>query len=153
MQSNKTIILTAAFLILTILTAGCISSDSVQTYQQADVPKEVIDTQPVQVVPVEVVPEPVVEVAPVEVEAHWWDGREGFYQTTIDADDNLFGVEVEGVKYDNGITVSYELFDDNQKQIFIHEEYTASTLHLERELPIEQYRALIAEYGLSLIHI
>src|SRR5665648_496973 len=149
MQSNKTIILTAVLLILTILTAGCISRDSVQTYQQADVPKEVIDTQPAQVVPIEVVPEPVVEVAPVEVETHWYDSKPTFNPGIIEANDNLFNQDIEGIinegaRANGGI---YDVFDENQNLIFQHHEYGAADLNLERELPIDQYRALVAEYG------
>src|SRR5665648_560989 len=98
MQSNKTIILTAAFLILTILTAGCISSDSVQTYQQADVPKEVIDAQPAQVVPVEVVPEPVVEVVAKPVEIPWYVGKAGFDDAQVGTYSTLFDTELDTVK-------------------------------------------------------
>lgn len=150
MQSNKTIILTAALLILTFLAAGCISSDSSSqtTYPQANVPEEVIDTQSVEVAPVDnvqVVAKPVVEVP---VEPNWWDSKAGWSDAQVGTYSTLFDTDVEAVKNIISDSQSYDLFDTKtEAHILSHQELGASDLNLERELQPEQYKELVAEYG------
>ena len=140
MQSNKTITIIAALLILTILAAGCISTNPVQTETAAQGNQiDAKETPPKVEVPVE-------EAEPAPVETHWWDGQSGYTPTTISADNNLFGVELNGVKYQEN-TIGYQFYDEHQNKIFEQSVYSPESLHLERELQPAQYRQLVEEYG------
>ncbi|MCK5660206.1 MAG: hypothetical protein KAH86_02530 [Methanosarcinales archaeon] len=139
MQSNKTITIIAALLILTILAAGCISTNPVQTETAAQGNQiDAKETPPKVEVPVE-------EAEPAPVETHWWDSKSGFepgsYTTT------MFG-DIDAVKDMISDSQSYNLFDvETEAHILTHLEYDASQLNLERELQPAQYRQLVEEYG------
>ncbi|MCK5660211.1 MAG: hypothetical protein KAH86_02555 [Methanosarcinales archaeon] len=140
LMNTTRLTITAALLILTILAAGCISTDPVQTKTAAQGNQiDAKETPPKVEVPVE-------EAEPAPVETHWWDGQSGYTPTTISADNNLFGVELNGVKYQEN-TIGYQFYDEHQNKIFEQSVYSPESLHLERELQPAQYRQLVEEYG------
>ena len=142
MQSNKTIIITVAFLILNILAAGCISTDPVQTKTAAQGNQiDAKETPPKVDAPVE-------EAEPAPVETHWWDSKAGYEDAQVGTYSTLFDTDVEAVKSMISDRQSYNLFDiETEARILRHQEIGAADLNLERELQPAQYKELVAEYG------
>ena len=138
-MNSTRLTITAALLILTILAAGCISTDPVQTKTAAQGNQiEAKETPPKVDTPVE-------EAEPAPVETHWWDGKEGYHAGTYST---LFGEDLDAVKDMMSDDRSYNLFDmETGALIGDHVEYFPSDLNLERELQPAQYNALISEYG------
>jgi hypothetical protein len=139
MQSNKTtIIITTAILILTLLSAGCTDTGGAN-------PETTTYTTPPEESPVveeTMAAEPVIE----PVETNWWDDDPEFNPAVINAEDNLFGVDIEGIKYNENANW-YAMYDTNENVFFKQAEYTPSNLRLDLELSSDQYRTLIDQYG------
>jgi len=145
MNQNHFFVLTAGIIILALVSGGYSGTPSPSNDPSIPVGTPTESSTPAATeTPVET-PEPTVEPTVEPTEA-WWDEEDYFIPTTIPADDTLFGVNIEGIKYDKPNNW-YDLFDDNKQLIFQHNEYTPSTLHLEHDLPQEQYEALIDSYG------
>ena len=104
-------------------------------------PSEVVEShyEPVETPTVEATPEP---------EVHWYDEKPNYNPAVIEADKNLFGVDIEGIKGPEGGTGSYKIFDENEKAIF---EHSVSDARYDKQLALdlqpEQYKALTSEYG------
>ena len=88
--------------------------------------------------------EPTPEVTEVPVE-NWWDTKPDYTPAVISASENLFGVEIDGIKYDHG-DGWHTIYDENQNQIFEKSIYTQSNLNLPLEMP-DQYSTLTDQYG------
>ena len=142
-MNSTRLTITAALLILTILAAGCISTDPVQEKTAAQGNQiDAKETPPKVDAPVE-------EAEPAPVETHWWDSKAGYEAGSYPT---LFGDDIYGVRNLNSAVdpnnPDYNLFDiDTRAHIFNHLEYTPSMLNLERELQPAQYRQLVEEYG------
>ena len=138
MQSTKTtIILTTAILILTLLTAGCTDTGGAN-------PETTTYTPPPEEVPV-VEETAAAEPVPEPAETHWYDDRPDYNPAVIDANDNLFGVEIDGIKYDHGAS-GYTFYNENQDKIF-EKSIFIGDMGLEYKLSSDQYRTLIDQYG------
>ena len=128
----------------TILAAGCISTDPVQTKTAAQGNQiDAKETPPKVDAPVE-------EAEPAPVETHWWDSKDGFEDAQVGIiHTTLFG-DIDAVKHmgNSNYPQNYELFNiETEALIGTHQEFTPDMLNLERELQPAQYKALIAEYG------
>ena len=134
MFSGKFVFISIAMLVL-ISGAGCIDNEVSGAPVNTPAP---VSTE---IVTATAIPEPT-EV-PV---SNWWDTKPDYTPAKIPANENLFGVEIEGIKYDKSASV-YSMFDENQNQIFTRFSYTPSNLDLALRLQPEQYSALIDQYG------
>ncbi|MCK4926850.1 MAG: PT domain-containing protein [Candidatus Aenigmarchaeota archaeon] len=99
---------------------------------------------------VEATEEPTVEpiqepTATATQETHWYDGRPHYIPTVIKADENLFGIEIEGIKYDKNDAIGYQMFDENENIIFKHS--NCLNFDIYSELLPGQGPAIEAEYG------
>ena len=95
----------------------------------------------------ELTQEPTPTETPVETQ-HLYDlNPSTFDYIKIEADDNLFGIEIEGSKVFDSISGWESIYDDDENRIFQRETYTPRNFDLYSELQPGQARALEAEYG------
>ena len=122
-------LLTAAILILTLLSAGCTDTDT----SSANSPTAVATATQAATA----------EPTPVTTESHWWDDKPNFEEATVKTlnGDNLYGVKASA--YGDG---NYNIFDiDSGETILKHQEFP----HFDPydDLQLDQARALEAQYG------
>ena len=78
---------------------------------------------------------------------HLYDLNYGYEKIELEANENLFGIKIEGSIVD-GDKVGWEtIYDDNVNKIFNRETYTSRNFDLYRELQPGQARALEEQYG------
>ena len=86
-----------------------------------------------------------------EFGVHWWDGSDDFHETTVST---MFDIDVHGIKssHDDWFSV-FNIY--SREQIFHRSVYTPgnpTNFKLYNELPPDQYKALVSEYG-SMRHL
>ena len=140
MQSNKTIIITTAILILMILGAGCTDTGGANPETTTYTPP------PPQEAPVVEETAAAVEDTPEPEETPWYEIKEGFENVEVGTYSTLFGLNIDGVKY-HSVNGGYTLFNKNEMvTLLYHSEFDAS-YKLYNELSSDQDRTLIDPYG------
>ena len=144
---SKKILLTGGITALVLFLSGCVDKSSSNPIPaETDTPDSTPDATPTAEATEEPTVEPIQEpTATATQETHWYDGRPHYIPTVIKADENLFGIEIEGIKYDKNDVIGYQMFDENENIIFKHS--NCLNFDLYSELQLEQARALEAEYG------
>ena len=126
-------ILTASILILALLSAGCTDTGG----GSVDSPTPHKTAEPTQT------GEP---TATATQETHWYDDKPYFNLGVIEANENLFGEDIEGIINEEARKLGrYDVFNENEQIIFQHLEYPNFDLY--KELQPEQARALEEQYG------
>ena len=83
---------------------------------------------------------------PIESQ-HLYDINPGYVKIELEANENLFGIKIEGSIVDDDKVGWETIYDDNVNKIFNRETYTPRNFDLYRELQPEQARALEDQYG------
>ena len=94
--------------------------------------------------------EPTPEPTPIEIPVksqHLYDIKPGYEKIVIEADENLFGIKIEGSTVERDFGGWETVHNDNENVIFQRETYTPSNFDLYSELQPEQARALEEQYG------
>jgi RNAse (barnase) inhibitor barstar len=73
------------------------------------------------------------------VETPWWDDKTNYHYGVIEPENNLFEVKISGVIVDEDFTNNYKVYNELQREIFIHQEYGPDDLDTIEVLLIEQY--------------
>ena len=125
--------LTAAILILALLSAGCTDTGG----GSVDSPTPHKTAEPTQTG----------EPTATEKISHPFDINDpNIAYVSIDSSENLFGIDIdEGYKFTNNVNGNYNYFDSDKNLIFQHAEYPNFDLY--SELQPEQARALEDQYG------
>lgn len=82
---------------------------------------------------------------PIESQ-HLYDINSGYVKMELEANENLFGIKIEGSMVDDDKSGWETIRDDDKNIIFNRETYTSRNFDLYSELP-RQARALEDEYG------
>lgn len=127
-------LLTAAILILTLLSAGCTDTGG----GSVDSPTPHKTAEPTEY------PKPT--DTPIESQ-HLYDINSGYVKIELEANENLFGINIEGSMVDDDKSGWETIRDDDKNIIFNRETYTSRNFDLYRELQPEQARALEEQYG------
>ncbi len=140
---SKKVLLTGGITALVLFLSGCVDrSGSNPIPAETDTPDH---TEKPTVEPTaKPTQEPTAEPTATQ-ETHWYDDRPHYNPTVIKADENLFGIEIEGIKYDKNDVIGYQMFDENENIIFKHS--NCPNFDLYGEIWPDQARALEAEYG------
>ncbi len=83
---------------------------------------------------------------PIESQ-HLYDINSGYVKMELEANENLFGIKIEGSMVDDDKSGWETIRDDDKNIIFNRETYTPRNFDLYRELQPEQARALEEQYG------
>ncbi|MCG7849966.1 MAG: hypothetical protein MIO93_12425 [ANME-2 cluster archaeon] len=129
-------LLTTAIIILALLSAGCtdMGGGSVESPTQDSTPKAESTQEPI---PID---------TPVEPQ-HLYDINPGYEKIVLEADENLFGIKIEGSTVERDFSGWETVYNDNEDTIFQRETYTPQNFNLYSELQPEQARALVDQYG------
>ena len=131
-------LLTAAILILALLSAGC--TDTGGGSVQSPTPDSPYTTKPTQ--------EPTPTAEPIATEPlHLYDINPGYEKIVLEANENLFGIKIEGSLIERDFGGWETIYNDNENRIFQRETYTPANFDLYSELQPEQARALVDQYG------
>ena len=117
---------------------------------ETDTPDYTPDATPTAESTEEPTAEPTQEPTPIEtpVESqHLYDLNPGYVKIVLEADENLFGIKIEGSMVDGDKAGWETIRDDNENIIFNRETYTPSNFDLYGEIWPDQASALEAEYG------
>ena len=126
-------LLTAAILTLALLSAGCTDTGG----GSVNSPTPHKTAEPTQT------GEP---TATATQETHWYDDKPYFNLGVIEANENLFGEDIEGIINEEARKLGrYDVFNENEQIIFQHLEYPNFDLY--RELQPGQARTLKEQYG------
>lgn len=126
--------LTAAILILALLSAGCTDTGG----GSVDGPTPHKTAEPTEY--------PTPTDTPIESQ-HLYDINPGYLKIVLEANENLFDMKIEGSTVERDFSGWESVYDDNENIIFQRETYTPRNFDLYSELQPEQARALEEQYG------
>ncbi|MCK4927492.1 MAG: hypothetical protein KAS11_03425, partial [Candidatus Aenigmarchaeota archaeon] len=138
---SKKILLTGGITALVLFLSGCVDkSGSNPIPAETDAPDHTEEP----------IAEPTQEPTPIETPVetqHLYDLNHGYVKIVLEADENLFGIKIEGSMVDGDKAGWETIRDDNENIIFNRETYTPSNFDLYGEIWPNQARALEEQYG------
>jgi len=73
-------------------------------------------------------------------ETPWWGDKPNYHYGVIEPENNLFGVKISGVIVDDeNLTNNYKVYNELQREFFLHQEYGGEDLDTINDILIEQY--------------
>jgi|GEM_PF-4137165 len=71
-------------------------------------------------------------------ETPWWGDKQNYHYGVIEPEKNLFGVKISGVIVDEDFTHNYKVYNELQREFFLHQEYEPDDLDTINDLLIEE---------------